>query len=75
MGAITVHSAEALTESDIRKIRYIMRMARDRDTSLANIFPERFKKRDGEEIFFDAGRRRYVERIECKGDGTWLSTG
>ena len=66
MGKIIVHSAEKLTATDIQKVRYIMRMARDRDTALANTFPERFRKRDGEEVFFDVGKRRYMERVDCE---------
>lgn len=65
MSRITIHSAAALAESDVQKIRYLMRMARDRDTALANIFPERFKRRDGNDIYFDAGKRRYVTQIDC----------
>ncbi|MBQ7478892.1 MAG: hypothetical protein IJT01_08335 [Selenomonadaceae bacterium] len=64
MGKIIVHSAEKLTATDIQKVRYLMRMARDRDTALANIFPERFKRRDGNDIYFDAGKRRWCIEID-----------
>lgn len=64
MGKIIVHSAEKLTATDIQKVHYLMRMARDRDTALANIFPERFKRRDGNDIYFDAGKRRWCTEIE-----------
>ena len=65
---ISVYSAKALTEKDIRKIRYIMRMARDRDTALSNVFPERFVKRVGENVLLDKGKRRYTAHFECGGD-------
>ena len=68
MARITVHSTGALPGTDIQKIRYIMRKARDRDTALANVFSERFVKREGDDIFLDKGKRRYTVHFECGGD-------
>ena len=63
---ITVYSAEALTEKDIQKIRYLMRKAPHKDTALANIFPGRFRRRDSNIIYFDTGKRRYTAKFDCE---------
>ena len=64
MATITVHSAETLSENELRQVRYIMHMARDRDAAISNIFPDRFRKRDGDNIYFDKGKRRYTVHFE-----------
>ena len=60
---ITVYSAQKLTPQDVQKIRYIMKAAKNRDTALYNIFPTRFKRREGNTLYFDMGKRRYSEKI------------
>ena len=65
MSKVTVYSAAGLTETDIQKIRYIMRKAPHKDNALSNIFPERFDHRDDRKIYFDKGKRRYFTEIDC----------
>ena len=60
---ITVYSASLLKEGDKEKIRFIMETSDSRDRDLANAFPQRFRQRKGSRIFFDKGKRRYVEMM------------
>jgi len=59
-----VWSAMPLSEEDKRKISYILENSRSRDRDLANVFPSRFKRRKGSNIFFDAGKRRWCAEIK-----------
>ena len=63
---VKVWSVMAINEKERSLIRNIMKTAINRDRSLANAFPQRFRKRKGNELFFDAGKRRYMELIEYK---------
>lgn len=58
-----VYSVMPLTADEQKKLRYIVENSRNRDRDLANVFPQRFKRRKGVSIFFDIGKRRYVTNI------------
>ena len=67
---VKVWSAVALTDNDIKKIHYVMGNSRNRNRDLSNQFPQRFKTRKGNTIFFGIGKRRYCTEIEvAKHDG------
>ena len=63
---ITVYSAQKLTPVDMQKIRYIMKKAQHIDTCLYNTFPDCFNHREGNNLFFDKGNRRYCEKIDTQ---------
>jgi hypothetical protein len=60
---VKVWSAMPVNAADIEKIRYIMKNSTNRNRDLSNAFPHRFKRRQGNDIFFDAGKRRYCQEV------------
>lgn len=66
---IRIYSATKLTEPDIEAVRFIMAQSQNRDRDLANRFPQRFKRREGNKVYFDLGKRRYLERVKINKDG------
>ena len=67
---VKIWSAMALKDDEVKKIRYVMENSRNCDRDLSNQFPQRFKRREGNKIFFDIGKRRYCTEIEvAKHDG------
>ena len=68
---IVVQSARPIDELDIKKIRYIIRFAKDPDVSLFRLFPKRFKSRNGETIYFDGDKRPKITKIEVNENGNF----
>jgi len=64
---IKIFSAQKLTPQEVDAIRFIMQKSRNRDRDLCNRFPQRFKRREGNKVYFDHGKRRYCEKIKDGG--------
>ena len=58
-----IWSVMPIEAEDKEKLCFILQNSRNRNRDLANAFPHRFKRRKGNAIFFDAGRRRYCTEI------------
>ena len=61
---VKVWSVMPISAKEQELIRFIIKKDRDKNRDLANGFPQRFKRREGSKIFFDAGKRRYCTEIE-----------
>lgn len=64
---IKIFSAQKLTAQEVDAIRFIMQKSKYRDRDLCNRFPQRFKRREGNTIKLDHGKRRYCEKIKDGG--------
>ncbi len=58
-----VWSVMPINAEEKESLRFILQHSQNRNRDLANAFPHRFKRRQGGDIFFDAGRRRYCTEI------------